>query len=358
MRMMPAVVGRGSRRMPAADVTDSVQIPRDLYSLKAQAVLPFDEQRLSIAEAPVGAPTSICEAPMPVGDAAPVLSDPDTFDDQELPMMNAPVGATAVVPEEPLREMEATAEAPLDFSDPDTFDTFGSLNQSDNEGGCPDESFAEFETPEKNDGALPGLDPPPINDQPTFPDIKPFLAPTARRAQDQEEEDDGDVYDMPQGMMAGPGGGRALRELQCASVKAGNELAAQVRELESKQRAARESAPQQKISRAQGGLQLRSRFLRRWNTRYASIVDHAYFGSVLFLFQHEGRAKRDGTVALKASKMVVLADSTVRELEVLRKTGPSFFFELKTAQRKYVFACVDEEQRQYWLENLSSFTAP
>lgn len=358
MRMAPALDGLHSQRLPMAEVTDSVQIPRDLYSLKVHAVLPFDEQRLSIAEAPVGAPTSICEPPMPVDGAATGLSHPDTFDEEQLPMADEAVGASAAVHDDSLPEAGAPAEAPLDFSDPDTFDTFGSPNRSEDNGVAPDESFAEFETPEKNDGALPGLhQEPAAGEQPTFPDIKPFLAADAARAQKSEDDDDGDVYDIPRDMMAGSGGGRALRELQCASVKAGNELAEQVRKLESQQKEAQRLSQPQKISRAQGELELRSRFLRRWNTRYASIVDHAMLGAVLFLFCGL-RAARGGQVALKASKMIVLAESTVRELEGARKTGPSFFFELKTAQRKYVFACVDNAQRKYWLENLSSLTRP
>ncbi len=243
----------------------------------------------------------------------------------------------------------------MDFSDPDTFDTFGSLNMDEEGDKC---SFAEFETPEKNIGALPGLSDTAGSDKPIFPEMAPFpdtQTLSRRPTNASEEEDDGDVFDVPKDMMTGTGGGKALRELQCASVTAGNELAAQVREMASKEEA--NAMARERISRAQGELELRSRFFRRWNTRYASIVDHAYFGAVLFLFRHDSKASRQGTIALKNSKMIVLADSTVRELDGFRKNGPPSLFELKTAQRKYVFACLDDEQRSYWLDNLTSYAS-
>lgn len=296
------------------------QIPREFSEVPTSSFLAFDENaRLSFQSPKTGVPTSIVDSP--------------------------------AVPEGQ-REY-------LDFSDPDTFDTFGSLH-SDDEGG--DKlSLTELQTPEREIGRLPGLSQS-GSEKAEFPEM-PYLHTGGKSG--AEEEDDGDVLDVPKDMMTSSTGGKALRELQCASVTAGNELAEQVRQYAAQSDAKKEARvstkPEarkaDKISRAQGELELRSRFFRRWNTRYASIVDHPFFGAVLFLFRHDSKASRSGTIALKNSKMIVLADSTVRELDGFRKNGPSSLFELKTTQRKYVFACLDETQRKYWLENLTSYSA-
>lgn len=251
-------------------------------------------------------------------------------------------------------EQNAAADEPanpasLDFSDPDTFDTFGSLNlqPGGDDAGDIDPAFDEFATPEQNPGALPGLVPV-SPEHPTFPDMTPF-GETPIAAADPDD-DDGDVFDVPSAMIAGSGGGKALRELQTASVKAGNDLAEQVRQMREGTGAG--STPK-RSSLAQGELEMRSRFFRRWNTRYASVIDHAFFGRVLFLYILDSRQTRQGSIGLKSTKMVVLADSSVKVLDGSRKAGPSYFFELKTTQRKYVFACLDDEQRRYWMSSLS-----
>lgn len=295
-----------ARQSARHSVRMSTRLPQDLNEMPQSSFLAFeDDERLSALEKPVGAPTSITDTPQ-------------------------------------------DAQETLDFSDPDTFDTFGSLPMDD-----PDErSLSELRTPERNIGALPGLSST-GSDKPVFPNLSyPNGQNESRKPKAREEDDDdGDVFDVPTDMIQGTKGNNALRELQRASVTAGNELAAQVRQMASKG----PTHGRERISRAQGELELRSRFFRRWNTRYASIVDHAYFGAVLFLFRHDTKASRQGTIALKNSKMIVLADSTVREMDGFRKNGPSSLFELRTAQRKYVFACLDDEQRNYWLDNLTSY---
>ncbi len=246
----------------------------------------------------------------------------------------------------------------LDYSDPDTLDTFGSLSDE----GV--EDLTELQTPERAVGALPSLSNS-GSEKATYPEMSFDIEKDTGTT--RHDEDDADVLDVPSDLISGTEGGKALRELQCASVTAGNELAEQVRQYAARSEVQAQASSdeavsergyrQEKISRAQGELELRGRFLRRWNTRYASIVDHAYFGAVLFLFRHDSKASRQGTIALKNSKMIVLSDSTVREVEGIRKNGPPSVFELRTAQRKYVFACLDDTSRQYWMDQLTSFTS-
>lgn len=327
VRYSPALARQSSRMSTRQSMrmSNTSHIPRNFPEVPQSSFLAFDENaRLSYQSPQTGAPTSIVDS------------------------LTVPEGQ---------REY-------LDFSDPDTFDTFGSLH-SDDEGG--DKlSLTELQTPEREIGRLPGLSHS-ESEKAEFPDMS-YIGSNGKSS--GEEEDDDDVLDVPRDMMSGSSGGKALRELQCASVTAGNELAEQVRQYAARSDAQKETkvevepAPSidreiasDKISRAQGELELRSRFFRRWNTRYASIVDHAYFGAVLFLFRHDSKASRSGTIALKNSKMIVLAESTVRELDGFRKNGPPSLFELKTAQRKYVFACLDDAQRKYWLDNLTSYAS-
>lgn len=170
-----------------------------------------------------------------------------------------------------------------------------------------------------------------------------------------DDDDEGEVFDAPPDMVAAPGIEPALRDLQRASIRAGNELAFTAFALGTAQREG--APPPDKVSRVQGQLNLRTRILRRWVTRYASIVDHQYFGAVLFLFCSDGVTSevrtRKGAVALRNSKMIVLADTSVREIEVNRRNQTCSLFELRTAQRKYIFACEDDARREFWLSNLT-----
>lgn len=166
-----------------------------------------------------------------------------------------------------------------------------------------------------------------------------------------EDDDDDDVFDGPKEMGKCPEIEPALKDLQRASIKAGNELAVAAFAVSTAHRY--DQKADDRVSRAQGELFLRSRFLRRWHARYASIVDHAYFGAVLFLFCHDSDSSRAGAVALKNSKMIVLASSSVREIQAHRRKQDVSLFELCTSQRKYVFACEDDECREYWLSHMT-----
>lgn len=318
-------VSRRSNRTSARQsvrVSGTGQVPRDIFEVPNSGYLGFDENARNSMPSPLtGAPTSIADN----------------------------VGTVYGRPEY------------LDYSDPDTLDTFGSLSDEDDyeDGGA----LTELQTPERAVGALPSLSHS-GSEKAIYPEMSYDIDTVT--AGSRHDEDDADVLDVPSELISSTEGGKALRELQCASVTAGNELAEQVREYAARSEIQAQASSDEavseagyrrdKISRAQGELELRGRFLRRWNTRYASIVDHAYFGAVLFLFRHDSKASRQGTIALKNSKMIVLSDSTVRELEGIRKNGPPSVFELRTAQRKYVFACLDDTSRQYWMDQLTSFS--
>ncbi len=171
---------------------------------------------------------------------------------------------------------------------------------------------------------------------------------------DEEAEGDDDILDAPAGMDATPGIEPALRDLQRASIKAGQELALQAFAISTARKQGSQTSD--RVSRVHGELLLRTRILRRWCTRFVSIVDHRYFGAVLFLFCHDASREarqRNGTVALQNSRMIVLADTSVREIETNKKTGTTALFELRTSQRKYVFACENDERREFWLSNMT-----
>jgi hypothetical protein len=165
-----------------------------------------------------------------------------------------------------------------------------------------------------------------------------------------DTDDDGDVLDAPSGMTRFPDVEPAFRDLQRTSIKAGHELAVVAFGASTAQM--RGAPRRDRVSRAQGELLLRSRFFRLWHSRFASVVDHAYFGAVLFLFCLDRKDAREGIV-LKNSKMIVLADTRVQEVDIRRRGRVCHLLELKTSQRKYVFACDDKRQRDYWLNNFT-----
>lgn len=242
----------------------------------------------------------------------------------------------------------------MTFDEADTFDTFESVGSQEEE-----EQEEEQELPEQEEGELQErveieqkeIAPRPESDEsekPLFPAMSfsrksgggPL--PVGRRV---DEEEDGGL-DVPKRMTRRPGAEGALKDLQRASITAGRELQQSLRMM-----AKGEQQKKTRDSKVQGDLFLRSRIFRRWNLRYASIVQQGYFGAVLLLFRPEGRGVASG-LALKSSKMIALAESTVRVVE--GKRLDLFTFELKTSQRTYTFACNDEEQRDYWMKNLRS----
>lgn len=177
------------------------------------------------------------------------------------------------------------------------------------------------------------------------------------RAGGGDDEEEGEVFDASERVMGTPGLEPALSDLKRASVQAGNELAMTAFTLHTPPRNGGEPMPD-KVSRVNGQLLLKTRVLRRWITRFVSIVDHQYFGAVMFLFCHDAtkdeRAKT-GAVTLRNSKMIVLADTNVREVSTtLRRSPKSALFELRTTQRKYLFAAENCSKREFWISQIAS----
>lgn len=202
------------------------------------------------------------------------------------------------------------------------------------------------------------------SEKPTYPAMNDGTRPRkndggSRRFVDLAVRDESEeVLDAPPEMAQHPGIEPALRDLQRASIRAGNELA--VAAFTASTALAHGARRESQVSRAHGEVLLRGRFLRMWTKRYASVVDHAYFGAVLFLFHAvDGPAyskqqhNEDRSLVLRNSKMIVLADTNVQEVDVRRKNRTAFLFELSTSQRKYVFACQSPRQRAYWVDNLT-----
>lgn len=249
-------------------------------------------------------------------------------------------GATAQVP---------SAWTDMSFDEPDSFDTFATLPKDLKPAR---ELKASIPAPANGDAERPGSD---ESEKPLFP-VMSFSKKNGPQRQEVEDDDDG-TLDVPNRFTRRPGAEKALRDLQRASVTAGNEISANLRKMSNAHdKVERATTKEDKISRVQGDVLLRSRIFRRWNLRYASIVHQGYFGKVLLLFRPDskGGISPTGTFALKSSKMIALAESSVKKVDNSRKAGSDFMFELKTSQRTYTFACNNEEGRDFWVKNLSS----
>lgn len=244
---------------------------------------------------------------------------------------------------------KASGWADMSFDEPDSFDTFATLPKDLK----PAKTLkASIPVPENGDAERPGSD---ESEKPLFP-VMSFSKKNRPQKQEVEDEDDG-TLDVPNRFTRRPGAEKALRDLQRASVTAGNEISANLRKMSNAHdKVERTTTIEDKVSRVQGDVLLRSRIFRRWNLRYASVVHQGYFGAVLLLFtpDSKGGVSARGTFALKSSKMIALAESSVKKVDNVRKAGSDFVFELKTSQRTYSFACNDEEGRDFWVKNLSS----
>lgn len=174
---------------------------------------------------------------------------------------------------------------------------------------------------------------------------------------DAEDDVDGeDLFDIPTRLTMGPGAAAARLDLQRCTIRVHKQLVNQLQthsmrpgdfagfEGEDK------PAGEEELSRAQGEVWLRSRVpMRGWRRRYGSIVDHAYFGPVLFLFKYDNK----GNVALHHSMMIVLVDSQVRlGRNTTTKDGYRCEFLLNTTKRKYHIAANHTMRRDYWIRNL------
>lgn len=237
----------------------------------------------------------------------------------------------------------------MSFEDADSFDTFGTLPSNSNL------SLEHKQEPIMPTPAANATSPRPISDEsekPIFPAIplhrnKPEDRPIKKHG---DEEEDG-TLDVPRGLVHQPGAQGALRDLQRASVTAGNEIATSLRLIgDAQQKNGVSEAKKKSLSRVQGDILLRSRIFRRWNVRYASIIHQGYFGAVLLLFRPEQRSTLGG-IALRNSKMIALTETSVRKVENAKRPKP-YMFELKTSQRTYTFACNEESGRDFWMSKL------
>lgn len=268
-------------------------------------------------------------------------------------------------PIENIHSADTSAAGNVSYEDPDSFDTFASLPNQ-----------VELNTDPPQEAPTPPSD---QNEKPLFPTLsfhddvshKPTPAPPCRSQDAANEGEDGGL-DVPARISATPAANRAMRDLQRASITAANELANSIR-LMSQQKEdpqppvlserthstpsrGAQPAARKSIQKLQGQLLLRSRLFRRWNQRYATVVNQAYFGPVLLLFRPESKPMFQASFTLKSSKMIALEHSTVTVQEEPRKhnSGLVYMFCLTTSQRTYTFACNDAKTRSTWVANLSS----
>lgn len=179
------------------------------------------------------------------------------------------------------------------------------------------------------------------------------LDPAAVATAAPDDDDDGDGLDVPDRLTVGPGAAAARLDLQRCTIRVHKQLVDQLKTNSMKSDPVLPSSNGDELSRCQGELWLKSRIpMRGWKKRYGSIVDHAYFGPVLFLFKYDGK----GNVALHHSMMIVLVDSKVRlgKNTTTKDQGYRCEFFLGTTKRKYVLAANHTMRRDYWLRNLES----
>lgn len=192
-------------------------------------------------------------------------------------------------------------------------------------------------------------------DKPLDCDTMSSLPPVqAVHAVGQADDDDDDAgMDVPDRLTIGPGAAAARLDLKRCTVRVHRQLMDQIKTHSMKPAAAGTKNQPQELSRCQGELWLKSRVpMVGWKKRYGSIVDHSFFGPVLFLFRYDHK----GHVALQNSMMIVLVDSEVRlgRNSVTRDGQYRCEFVLRTTKRRYVFAANHTMRRDYWLRNLES----
>mmetsp|Transcript_6706 Transcript_6706/g.14335 ORF Transcript_6706/g.14335 Transcript_6706/m.14335 type:complete len:240 (-) Transcript_6706:244-963(-) len=163
-------------------------------------------------------------------------------------------------------------------------------------------------------------------------------ADRSRAGEGKAMNDSDEGMDLPQRLTRGPEAAAAIQDLQRCSVAIAASANAGVHDPN---------------TFARGDLFLRQRFFTTtWKKRFASLVEHAYFGPVLFLFRYD----KKGHVNPKMSTMIALADAEVRMGDDCADTNGIFRcqFSLK-ARRKYILSVNDALMREYWIENLRSF---
>lgn len=168
------------------------------------------------------------------------------------------------------------------------------------------------------------------------------------------DDDDEEAFDVPDRLTMGPGAAAARLDLQRCTIRVHKQLVDQIKTNSMKPNNVRKKndVPDE-LLRCQGELWLKSRLpMLGWKKRYGSIVDHAYFGPVLFMFKYDAK----GNVALRHSMMIVLVDSDVRlgRNSVTKDRDYRCEFVLNTTKRRYTLAANHTMRRDYWLRNLET----
>lgn len=208
-------------------------------------------------------------------------------------------------------------------------------------------------------------------DKPMDFDTMASLPPIGGASGSSGDDDDDDAhvgFDVPDRLTIGPGAAAARLDLHRCTIRVHKQLVDQIKTHSMKSptaatgggkkdgkngRTNNKSSDDEDMSRCQGELWLKSRVpMRGWKKRYGSIVDHAYFGPVLFLFKYDAK----GNVTLTNSMMIVLVDSHVRlgKNTTTKDREYRCEFVLKTTKRRYTIAANHTMRRDYWLRNLES----
>lgn len=189
------------------------------------------------------------------------------------------------------------------------------------------------------------------NDSDSEP-LSPFTSWLPRYNDDGDEE----ILDLPEELMANPGASRQVKDLERQSVKLGEHIRstgmATAGTLTTQQLPSNDDARQDRMSQAQGELYVKSGFLfKSWRRRYGSVVEHSYFGSVLFLFKYDV----DGNIEVKHSDMIALAFGDAKvSIGKNRRVNDGFRceFTLKTNKKRYILAAKDNTSRDFWMQHL------
>lgn len=279
------------------------------------------------------------------------------------------------VPPMPLSSVNDNSSFPDE--DGDSFDTFASLPTHSEvaiTNGLSDQPVAGEGLVRTSNPSAHGASHK-VSQKPMFP----HLSRTAPAPRTEHDDEDGGL-DVPDGLATSPAASRAMRDLQRASITAAHELAQSIRFMHEENGLNEDLAPEGPVhgehipkplppvggatlpgqgdtKKLQGQLLLRSRLFRRWNLRYVTVIQQAYFGPVLLLFRPDSKPIFQSAFSLKSSKMVALAHAKVSMQEAPRKHNGSaiHLFDLTTSHRTYTFACMDPESRTHWVANLSSF---
>ncbi|KAA8495651.1 hypothetical protein FVE85_1806 [Porphyridium purpureum] len=184
----------------------------------------------------------------------------------------------------------------------------------------------------------------PTKGAPAFADLEPSaesmeFKPLFQGDREHAKDHMAESHDIPVRFTQQPGAEQAMRDIaHCSGV-----IAAKVNSGEELQNTC-----------GRGDLFIRQKFFTTmWKKRFATVVDHAYFGPVLFLFKYD---KKNHIVA-KTSQMIVLQESDSKLADDVRGSDGVYRcqFTLKTGKRKYVFSTSDALGREYWIELLRSY---